>query len=225
MIVGYFGKPRSGKTTQLASYVSLNRRRLALKTHIYQVFRFPFLMKILDNLIPTYDVIYSNEFVAGTVAYDTYSLGLWKPAPNSLILIHEAGTYFNNRNYKSLPSHISDFWAKHGHYFVDIVWDSQTVDVDIKLRQRTHKLYVVRKIPFGFSLVQSIRYWIGVNPEQHKLDELYSIATGFFGTMLALLTFQFKLLFRRKYYKLFNSHSQDLKFKESAPTETWSSSD
>lgn len=191
MIVGYFGKPRHGKTTFLANYVRLNKRH-------------KFFNRLLHfNLFNTYDVIYSTEYVRGTVQIPVYDIGLFKPAENSLFLIHEAGVWFNNRNHSTTPKHCLNFFAQHGHLGCDIVYDSQSANVDLQLRNKSECIYFVRKISH-FSYAIRIRYDFDVDNEKHDIVEGYT-KPGLIGKLLDLFMNQFKILYRPLCYDYFDS--------------------
>lgn len=204
MIIGYIGKPRSGKTTALASYVEKDSR----KRFINRLLHFP--------LFHTYSVIYSTEYIKGTVHIEPYDVGAFEPPDNALFIIGEAGVCFNNRNSKLIPQHCTDFFALHGHYRATIVWDSQTVDVDKKLRNRTHFLYFVQKGMFNFSFLKYIQYGVTVDNDSHDLVEGYKIDCGIW-KVIGYIIGRNKILWRKPLYKWFDSYSKPLKFRKKAP--------
>ena len=167
MITGYFGMPRSGKTTCLARYLKKNFYKY---NHVY----------ISGEVFQNFD----SDFVT---YIHPYEIGAFRPEDNSLFVICEAGTYFNNRLINKIPTYCTDFFALHGHYHCDILWDSQSVDVDKKLRDRTNRLFLVHKslLPW-FSHVVRIRHDVGVNPETQDLAETYSIPNGIFKKLLCV---------------------------------------
>lgn len=202
MIIGYYGKPRSGKGTFGASIVARN----AFKKKLNRIFHL--------NL-RTYTTIYSCEYIRGTVKIHPYEVGTFFPDPGSLFLLQEAGVHFNNRNYAKVPHHCTEFFAKHGHYHVDIIWDSQDVDVDKKLRNRTQVLYEVHKI-LHWSYRKLIRSKIGVDEHSHDIVNAYYLSTGI-GGFIDWLTGQNKIIYRPWYYDWFDSFCQDMTFVCPAP--------
>lgn len=210
MIIGFFGKPRSGKTTALASFVAKSQMYSRInifldKIHFPKRFRFC-----------AYDAIYSTEYIKGTIAIHPYDIGLFDPGVNSLIVIGEAGTYFNNRLSSKIPTWCTDFFALHGHYGCTIVWDSQTVDVDKKLRNRTELMYHVRKgrlFPW-LSFQRRIWYDVTVNNDNHDLCEGYSISSGLIKPLHYLIGIN-KILFRPLFYRWFDSFSKPLVMRKS----------
>lgn len=214
-IVGVFGKPGAGKTTYLASIVAKNERKKKICGYI------PFLKYI--PFIRPYSVIYCNdESVYGAVYYEPSSLGHWKPAKNSCILMSEAGVYWNNRNTMKCDPAAHRLWAIHRHLHCDIFWESQCVDVDIKLRQRTDHIWLLKKALFfrNNSVLQRVAFSIDVNDEQHVIAEMYSVPKTFLGKLLSKLTGGRKILRRKKFYKWFNSWSEDdFEYKLNDPAE------
>ena len=216
MIYGVFGKPRSGKSTFLAMYVSK-----ALRAR--QIAQLPIIGKLWKRNKYYYDVIFSTAPMVGTVLIRPLDIGSFEPPENMrcLFVIHEAGIAFNNRNYKSIPDYCTDFFAEHGHYNCDIIYDSQSVDIDKKLRNRTQNFYVISKCPLRRwrSKVSKVKYWIGVNKQAQKLDECYTEPSGLFESIFARITRQTYTFRRRPYYWLFDSYSRDLRFAKPAPAD------
>lgn len=211
MIIGIFGKPRSGKTTLMAKKLYLVLRARKIAESRFMLFRW--LGKHSKNY---YDFVYSTSPMKGTLHIDPYDIGRIEPilGKRTLYLIHEAGVCFNNRNSRNVPDWCTNFFALHGHYNTDIIYDSQTVDIDKKLRNRTQCFYVVSKCPIrrGRSRVSRVKYWIGVNQQAQKLDECYTEPLGFWQWFVAVVTRQRYTFRRRKYYKLFDSYSRELDF-------------
>lgn len=190
MIFGYIGLPRSGKTTLLARY--LNNKGM-LYDHIYISG---------EHLHPDYE--YDPHFIT---YIHPYEVGTFSPIRNSLFILCEAGTYFNNRLVNKIPTYCTDFFALHGHYGCDIVWDSQTADVDKKLRDRTERLYIVTKSFIRcFSHVMRICHRIDVNSESHDLVEGYYVPDTFLQRLIALCSGRVFWVFRPKYYNIFDTH-------------------
>lgn len=207
MIVGTFGRPGSGKTTWLASIVVKNDQRIKFnsildKLHFPKIFRFR-----------VYDQIYSTEPIKGCYIITPQDLGLFKPFPNSAILLSEAGCDFSNRMFKSIPKYSTDFVAQHRHYSCDIYFESQAVDLDKKIRDRVAYLYIIRKSMIfpDVSWMQRVGYDVDVDEQTHDLVEAYSIAKGLL-KVVSYLVGRSKLFYRRPYYKAFDTHYQGLKF-------------
>lgn len=205
MITGIFGKPRSGKTTYSAMIVQKNHRSKLFKLrHKWAFWLHP------------YDVIYCTDpSIQNTITIDYSDLGKWRPTPNSLFILEEAGVGLNNRNFKSLTSDAANFFATHGHNHCDILWSSQTVDVDKKLKDRTHFIYLARKVG-GFTVLSPITFSVDVDNETHSLDDFYFKARGI--EKIINLLFRRTIIFRRKpWYKYFDSFIDTWKYSDIAP--------
>ena len=203
MITIYFGKPRAGKTTVLASIVQQNKRRLWLKHKLGFFGRF----------VRCYDQVYSNEpTLQDTILVKVADLGKWCMPVNSLVLIDEAGLELSNRDWKSLSPHLKALAALHGHRGVDIVLASQTVDIDISFRQRCHQMYLVSKRAFGRSLIEPISYSIDVDNETHQLIEAYAKPSGLRWLISLLLPGGVRFFRRRRWYKYFDSYVDNYKY-------------
>lgn len=205
MITGIFGKPRSGKTTYSARFVQLNKKQLLFKRkHKWAFWLHP------------YDVIYCTDAsIQDTITITYNELGTWKPTPNSLFILEEAGVGLNNRNFKSLTSDAANFFATHGHNHCDILWSSQTVDVDKKLKDRTHVMYLAHKLG-GLTVLSPISFSVDVDNETHTLDDFYFKPIGI--ERIINLLFRRTIIFRRKpWYKYFDSFNDYWNYKDIAP--------
>lgn len=208
MIYIYYGKPRSGKTTALARVVKRNNVKRSVCRFL------PFLTRFLRP----YSVIYcTDSSMKGTTLISYENLGRWRPAERSAFLLCEAGIGLNNRNWKALSDDAKELFAMHGHAKCDMYADSQTVDIDITLRERTEKFYSVRKIGHSqFSLMIPIDFDIDVNDTTRKIEECYQRARGL--KMLFLILFgRIKIMYRPFYYKFFDSWKWEKQFMFSEP--------
>ena len=166
MILGIYGKPRSGKTTYAAKIAASNHfsKMRYLKRH-----------GSLDGF-KGYPVIYCTDpSIMYTVTIDYSDVGTFKPTWGSLFIFEEAGIGFNNRDFKKLTSDATYFFATCGHNNVDIIWSSQSVDVDKKLKERTHQIYICEKKGV-FSIMHLIDYSVDVI--EHMLDDYYTKPSG-----------------------------------------------
>lgn len=183
MIEIYFGLPGVGKTTILAQLAHKAKNK--------------------------YKYIYSNvELLNARFLSESQvlELGVYTVPEFSLILLDEAGITFNNRSYKSLPKNLIYFAKMHRHYHVDIVLFSQSYeDLDITFRRLANVFYRVKKIG-PFSLSRLIRPCLTINDEDKQIIDGYE----YYPILLSFITFikPFKLCYRPKYYKYFDSWSR-----------------
>lgn len=199
MIYGYIGKPRVGKSTILTAK--------AIKAIKYKEFYEKIQLSGFEwlPLKKPYDKVYSTDFIKGTYKIDFTDLGKYQ-IENSLIIIDEAGIRADNRNFKNIPKYITDWIAIHGHYKNDVLWSSQSWDVDKKLRDRTEHIYKINKF-LAWSTATIIYHTLTIN-EENK-DIVFGFREpGFFEHLIGFLLPPLKVRYwyrRSKYYKYFDS--------------------
>ena len=158
----YFGVPGSGKTT-IASWLA--RSELKKKKSNRKV--------------------WSNVPIKDTYKLDKSDIGFYNIS-NGRLILDECGTEFDNRNFKkNFTEEQVKFFKLHRHYGVDINCFSQFWnDIDIKLRNLSTKLYLLKKSAIPFFIVRKeIGKKISINKETKEIiDEYYfkKLATKWF---------------------------------------------
>lgn len=139
-LIMIFGKKGSGKTTLIT--------KLALKA-----------LKRTEN-------VYCTIHVPGTRYFDAIHIGKYNFPPESVVFIDEVGMIWDNRDYKNFRPEVRDWFKLQRHNRVTVYLFSQTFDVDVKLRNLTDYMYLV-KIYFNvISVARKIkRGIIIVNPD------------------------------------------------------------
>lgn len=165
----YFGVPGAGKTTWAAYLAS----------------------KAIKKKRP----VFSNVFIKGCYMYDKEDLGV-NLIENALVIVDEAGLEFDNRKMSMKDSEIY-FFKYHRHYQNDIVFFSQGLDVDIKIRKLAQKLYLLGPslLP-GFILRKTIDRRVGIDDNGQIIDK-FSFRSPLFGG--------YKLIFAPAFRKYFNT--------------------
>lgn len=154
--------------------------------------------------------VYSDSEIFNTYKLDTNWIGRYDFPKNSVLLIQEAGITWDNRNFKSFPAEVRDFFKLQRHKGVIVVLASQSFDIDKKLRDLTDEMYLI--VPFMriFSLAKRINKKITIhktdkndnsNNQESFLTESYSFDLPFF----------WKLTYIPRYVKYFNSFEADTK--------------
>ena len=87
--------------------------------------------------------VYSDSEIFNTYKLNTNWIGKYDFPKNSVLLIQEAGMTWDNRNFKSFPSEVRDFFKLQRHKNVIVVLASQSFDVDKKLRDLTDEMYLI----------------------------------------------------------------------------------
>lgn len=183
----YFGLPGCGKTTLMAA-----KAMSAVKSGRYR--------SVYSNVrISVFGVTYIDNNCVGI--YDLY---------DCLILIDEATLFADSRDHKNFPKHLVQYFLLHRHYNADILLFTQQWDgVDKKIRVITDRVfYVYKGIITGhwFSKYYRIPYGI-IIPDGKKSsgEKLGEIVQGYCKPNILVRIFCGKMIFRPKYYGLFDS--------------------
>lgn len=164
----YFGIPGSGKTT-VGAWFSKKAQKKGKK-------------------------VFSNVDIKGNYILSPLDdLGKYQ-IQDATIIIDEAGLEFDNRAFKTYPKNCNFFFKYHRHYNCDIIFLSQDLDIDIKIRKLATNYYLLSKsfIPF-FIKRKTIKKKIDINKDGEIIDFHYF---QFLGT---------KLFFAPKVWKMFNT--------------------
>ena len=183
MIKGYFGVPGCGKSTTLVKEYRKNRRKYK---HIYTV----------------------NLEIKGIKQITKEDFRKYK-FPNSLILWDEITLDYDNRDFKTFTKEDKEAWLLHRHFGTDIIYATQNYEnVDKKVRDLTIELWYMNKsvIPLfrGFTTTKRIYRNININENTSELTLGYRFCNKIEGIFVS----NFKIIWRRKYYKYFNSFDE-----------------
>lgn len=168
----YFGAPGSGKTTYAAKIVSDNLKR-GVKT-------------------------YSNVPIKGAYLIDMSDVGVFDISGGDVI-IDEAGIVYNSRAYKSLPSHVIQWFKLYRHYGVRHIYviSQSYEDMDITLRRLATELYLITRVVIpGIICIRRIAVRPDVDDNTHQIIDYYSVPS-----------WSLRLVYGRKYWRMFNSWS------------------
>ena len=116
-LVFIFGKKGAGKSTLMVKWMLRDLR------HGWTVYT-----DIQDCIIPGVRII------------DGQDLSKFIPEPNSAVYLDEVGISFDNRNYKTFDSGLRDFFKLQRKYKCKVVMNSQSFDVDKKIRDTTDSM-------------------------------------------------------------------------------------
>lgn len=130
-LIMVFGKKGSGKTTFLA--------KMAYK----------YIMKGYP--------VYSTVYVPGANIFNVENIGTMGFPRNAVIFIDEVGMIWDNRNFKNFKESVRDYFKLQRHYNHTVYLFSQTFDIDIKLRNLTDSMYLVRCHMGWLSIAKKIR--------------------------------------------------------------------
>lgn len=74
--------------------------------------------------------------------FEMSNLGICTPPANTVLLVDEAGIYFDNRKFKSFSDDLTKWFKLQRHYKCRVYMASQGFDVDAKLRTLTDVMYL-----------------------------------------------------------------------------------
>lgn len=173
-----FGKKGSGKTT--------------------------FLTKLAVKYMRKGWKVYSNVDIPGVIIFDPTLLGKFTMPRNSLILIDEVGMIWDNRDFKSFPKHIRNYFKYQRQYGHIVYLFSQTFDVDLKLRNLTDRMYLLTNFMRVFSLCRGISKSITI--QQGSEGQASTLVDQYqFDSILAAGAIQFTFIPR--YAPLYQSYN------------------
>lgn len=183
MIKAYFGVPGVGKSTILAKEYKKNRRRY---DHVYTI----------------------NLQLRGVEMIKKEDLEKFK-FKNTLILWDEITMDADNREFKSFSKELRDFVLLHRHLGCDIIYATQNFEnVDKKVRDLTVELWYMSKsvVPLLRSFTTSKRIYRNVNINEHTSE--LTLGYRFCNFIESIFVSNFRICWRRRYYKLFNTHDE-----------------
>lgn len=129
-LIMVFGKKGSGKTTYLTK-VALKYMRMGRK-------------------------VYSTIYIPGTELFSVDDIGSYTFPKGSVVLIDEVGMIWDNRDFKNFKPNVRDYFKFQRQYKNTVYLFSQTFDVDLKLRNLTDEMYLLKNVGRVFSIARKI---------------------------------------------------------------------
>lgn len=129
-LIMIFGKKGSGKTT--------------------------FLTKTAINYIKKGYIVYSTIDIPGTIRFNVQDIGKFTFIPESVVLIDEVGMIWDNRDFKNFRTDVRDFFKFQRQYKLRMYLFSQTFDIDLKLRNLTDEMYLLKNVARVWSVARRI---------------------------------------------------------------------
>ena len=143
-----FGKKGSGKTTYLTKQAYKHLRR-GWK-------------------------VYSTVAIPGVELFNVHDISQGRVFPeHSLVLIDEVGIIWDNRNFKNFSNNTRDYFKFQRQYKNKVILFSQTFDIDLKLRNLTDTMFLLKNGARIFSVARRIDKRITIqNGEDGKASTL-----------------------------------------------------
>lgn len=104
-----------------------------------------YLVKIAIKYLRRGYIVYTTMAdmkISGLRLIDPDTLGDFIPDERSVLLLDEAGTLYDNREFKKFKASTRDFYKYQRHYKCIVYLASQTWDIDKKLRDLTDSMYL-----------------------------------------------------------------------------------
>lgn len=191
MITCYFGLPGAGKSTLLAKIAAKENKKIAKGKSCY-------------------DRVLSNYYIDGCYKVTMNDLEEYDLS-RSLILLDEITLDADNRDYKNFSYKLKEFFIKHRHEYIDVIYCTQQYDaVDKKIRNLTHELYYMKKCG-NFTIAKCIYRHITI-PETGEIVNGYIFPTIF--QIITAPIRNIKIIYRPRYYKYFDSYEAKQKPKK-----------
>lgn len=140
--------------------------------------------------------VYSTEPIPGCYLVRSEDIGLYEFPEHSLLIIDEVGMIWDNRNFKSFPEYVRDWFKLQRHRKVKVIMASQSFDVDKKLRDLADNMFLVQKKFRVFSYGKRILKQLDIveatgdsNSESRIVDQLKFDSLLFFWCGSRTLTY------------------------------------
>ena len=196
-LIGYFGVPGCGKSTNLVAIFRKEYKRLKKR----------------------YKYFYSvNIDIKGCKRITKHDFETYK-FHDALILWDEITLDYDNRNFKDFTPQAKESFTLHRHFGIDIIYATQNYEnVDKKIRDLTLELWYMEKsvVPLlrNFTISKRIYRNININENTSEL----TLGYRFCNIIESIFITNIKICYRKRYYKYFDSFDE-LTMKERIPYE------
>ncbi len=175
-LIFIFGKKGAGKSTLMV------RCMLRDLKHGWNVYT-----DIQDCIVPGVRIINSSD------------LAKFVPDANSALYLDEVGIAFDNRSYKTFDAGLRDFFKLQRKYKCKVVMNSQSFDVDKKIRDVTDSMILQTAIGNVLTLSRPIRRSVTLCEATAQADSRIADNLKFESV------FRWRIYFMPKYFKYFES--------------------
>lgn len=141
----------------------------------------------------------SNVKIPGIRIMKAMDLSTFAPEPKSVIFLDEAGILFDNRNFKNFDSGLRDFFKLQRKYKCRVYLNSQSFDIDKKIRDVTDHMGLMISIGNVFSVYRPIRRSITLTAPSAEAESRIADKLSFESL------FRWKITYLPKYFKYFDS--------------------
>lgn len=156
------------------------------------------MMKYLKKGWTVYTDI-DNCNLPGVRIMNAMDLSEFAPVENSAIFLDEAGILFDNRNFKNFNSGLRDFFKLQRKYKCRVFLNSQSFDIDKKIRDVTDHMGLIVSVGNVFSIYRPIRRSITLTQPTAEAESRIADKLSFESL------FKWQIIYLPKYFKYFDS--------------------
>lgn len=140
-----------------------------------------------------------DVFISGVHYFNTNDLAKFSPVEHSSVYLDEVGLSMDNRNFTKFPEGMRDFFALQRKYKCKVVVNSQSYDVDKKVRDRVDKMILQTNIGNIIGISRPIKRTVTLTDANSTSESRIADQLKFSGI------FTWKLSWLPRYHKWFNS--------------------
>lgn len=140
-----------------------------------------------------------NCTLPGVRIMNAMDLSEFAPVENSAIFLDEAGILFDNRNFKNFNSGLRDFFKLQRKYKCRVFLNSQSFDIDKKIRDVTDHMGLIVSVGNVFSIYRPIRRSITLTQPSAEAESRIADKLSFESL------FKWQITYLPKYFKYFDS--------------------
>lgn len=156
-------------------------------------------------------VVYSDMpvSISGVRLINPNELDKFKPVENSLVVLDEVGLTWNNRNFKNFSDGLTEYIKLQRHFKVKMIINSQSFDVDKKIRDCTDSMILQTNLFNCISISRPIVRSITLTEPTADAESRIADRLKFDKI------WRWKFYWMPRYFKYFDSHS--VPFREEIP--------
>lgn len=152
--------------------------------------------------------------IPGIRIMNALDLGSYQPDPKSVIFLDEAGILFDNRNFKNFDKGLRDFFKLQRKYKCRVYLNSQSFDIDKKIRDVVDHMALIVSIGNVFSVYRPIKRSITLTEPSAEAESRIADRLSFESI------FRWRFTYLPRFFKYFDSYDAPVRapvpFKEVA---------
>lgn len=148
--------------------------------------------------------IYTNIedcVLPGVRIFDAKELGKFIPPPDSCVFIDEVGVLYDNRQFKTFPTEVRDYFKYQRKYKNKVYMNSQSFDIDLKIRSLVDSMCLQTSILDCISISRPINRSICLTEPSAEAESRIADRLSF------AKIWHWKIIYMPRYFKYFDSFS------------------